>query len=170
MSKRHVCESKNVTGRQLIMRHNHKNYIGSPCGFVFGFLPNWENRKPHRTPKSEKPHFFCQKNEKPDAKKGKNGKPRRTKTPKNRSFSVQNPKNRPKRWPKLKNRKSQRPPLSIHPITGGETIKARHPIKWIRISWTNCRIYIFGRKMKLERDGMTGMRKSNWSQLTRGVN
>ena len=62
------------------------------------------------------------------------------------------------------------PPLSIHPITGRETIKARHPIKSITISWTNCRIYIFGRKMKLEQDGMTGMRKSNWSQLTRGVN
>ena len=56
------------------MWHNHKNHIGSPCRSVFDFLPNqWKNRKPHRSPKSEKPLYFCQKTEKPDGKKGKTG-------------------------------------------------------------------------------------------------
>ena len=44
------------------MWHNHKNHIGSPCRSVFDFLPNqWKNRKPYRSPKSEKPLYFCQK-------------------------------------------------------------------------------------------------------------
>ena len=119
-----------------------QNHIGSPCWFVFDFLPYWENRKPHRSPKSEKPHCFCQKNEKPDAKKGKigNRNGRKCKT------DLKNGQN-------LKTGNLNAPPpfpLSIHPITGWETIKARHPIKSIRISWTKCRIYIFARKMHLE--------------------
>ena len=93
------------------MWHNHKNHIGSPCRSVFDFLPNqWKNRKPHRSPKSEKPLYFCQKTEKPDGTKQKNRKPQRTTKPRKRSFSMQKPKNRPTKWPKLKNRKSQRPP------------------------------------------------------------
>ena len=93
------------------MWHNHKNHIGSPCRSVFDFLPNQcKNRKPHRSPKSEKPLYFCQKTEKPDGTKQKNRKPQRTTKPRKRSFSMQKPKNRPTKWPKLKNRKSQRPP------------------------------------------------------------
>ena len=93
------------------MWHNHKNHIGSPCRSVFDFLPNqWKNRKPHRSPKSEKPLYFCQKTEKPDGKKRKNRKTQRTTKPRKRSFSMQKPKNRRSKWPKLKNRKSQRPP------------------------------------------------------------
>ena len=67
------------------MRHNHKNHIGSPCRFVFDFLPNWKNRNPHRSPKSEKPRYFCpkkrktgnhngQQNRKTDLKHGQNRK------------------------------------------------------------------------------------------------
>ena len=91
------------------MWHNNKNHIGSPCCFVFDFLRNRKNRNPHRSPKSEKPRYFCPKNETPDAKKGKNRKPQWTTKPKNRIFSLQKPKNRSKTWPKPKNRKSQRP-------------------------------------------------------------
>ena len=57
------------------MRHNHKNHIGSPCRFVdvFDVLPNWKNRNPHRSPKSEKLRCFCQKNENQMLKKRKAG-------------------------------------------------------------------------------------------------
>ena len=33
-----MLECKNVTWRQLIIQHNHKNHIGSPCRSVFNFL------------------------------------------------------------------------------------------------------------------------------------
>ena len=55
------------------MRHNHKNHIGSTCRFVFDVLPNWKNRNPHRSPKSEKLRCFCQKNENQMLKKRKAG-------------------------------------------------------------------------------------------------
>ena len=58
----------------MIMRHNHKIYIGSPCKTVFDFLLIGKTKKAHRSPKSEKPLYFLPKNRKPDAKKtGKTG-------------------------------------------------------------------------------------------------
>ena len=59
----------------MIMRHNHKNHIGSPCRLVdvFDVVPNWKNRNPHRSPRSEKPRCFCQKTENQMLNKGKTG-------------------------------------------------------------------------------------------------
>ena len=81
------------------MRHNHKNHIGSPCRFVdvFDVLPNWKNRNPHRSPKSEKPRCFCQKTENQMLKKGKTGNHNGQQNRKTEVFHC-------------KNRKSQGPP------------------------------------------------------------
>ena len=94
------------------MRHNHKNHIGNPCRFVdiFDVLPNWKNRNPHRSPKSEKPGCFWQKTENQMLKKGKTGNHNGQQNRKTEVFLLQKPKNRPRKWPKPKNRKSQRPP------------------------------------------------------------
>ena len=81
------------------MRHNHKNHIGSPCRFVFDVLPNWKNRNPHRSPKSEKPRCFCQKTENQMLKKGKTG---NHNGQQNRKTDVFHCKNRPRKWPKPK--------------------------------------------------------------------
>ena len=65
--------------RQLIMRHNHKNHIGSLCKSVFDFLSSkLEKPKQHiGHQRSEKPLYFllAKKKRKPDAKKRKNQKP-----------------------------------------------------------------------------------------------
>ena len=97
------------------MRHNHKNHIGSTCRFVFDVLPNWKNRNPHRSPKSEKPGCFCQKTENQMLKNGKTGNHNGQQNRKTEVFLLQKPKNRPRKWPKPNNRKSQ-PPLLQSPI------------------------------------------------------
>ena len=65
--------------RQLIMRHNHKNHIGSLCKSVFDFLSSkLEKPKQHiGHQRSEKPLYFLlpKKKRKPDTKKRKNQKP-----------------------------------------------------------------------------------------------
>ena len=89
------------------MLHNHKNHIGSPCRSVFDFLPD------HRSPKSEKPLYFCQKPKNQMVKNGKTGNCNGQQNRENEVFHIQKPKNRPSKWPKLKNRKSQRPLLYL---------------------------------------------------------
>ena len=96
--------------RQLIMRHNHKNHIGSLCKSVFDFLSSkLEKPKQHiGHQRSEKPLYFllpkkktktrCYKTEKPETADGQQLDRKRSK---NRSFYCKT-ENRPKRWPKPK--------------------------------------------------------------------
>ena len=90
------------------MRHNHKNHIGSPCRFVdvFDVLPNWKNRNPHRSPKSEKPRCFCQKTENQMLKKGKTG---NHNGQQNRKTDVFHCKNRKTDLENAQNRKTENP-------------------------------------------------------------
>ena len=97
--------------RQLIMRHNHKNHIGSLCKSVFDFLSSkLEKPKQHIChQRSEKPLYFLlpkKKKRKPDATKRKNQKPltdsNLTEKGRKTEVFIAKPKNRPKRWPKPK--------------------------------------------------------------------
>ena len=117
------------------MWHNNKNHIGSPCCFVFDFLPNRKNRNPHRSPKSEKPRYFCPKNEKPHAKKGKNRKPQRTKKPKTEFFRCKNRKNRFKKWPK--------PKIPTPPLEKGGLFWLSFPEKGALTVWINYKARTF---------------------------
>ena len=98
--------------RQLIMRHNHKNHIGSLCKSVFDFLSSkLEKPKQHiGHQRSEKPLYFllpkkktktrCYKTEKPETADGQQLDRKRSK---NQVFIAKlKPKNRPKKWPKPK--------------------------------------------------------------------
>ena len=97
--------------RQLIMRHNHKNHIGSLCKSVFDFLSSkLEKPKQHiGHQRSEKPLYFLLPKKKNENQILKNGKTRNrwrtatwpTKVEKPK-FLLQKPKNRPKKWPKPK--------------------------------------------------------------------
>ena len=40
------------------MRHNHKNYIVSPCKSVFDLLLNWKNQKKHIGDQNPKNRFI----------------------------------------------------------------------------------------------------------------
>ena len=106
--------------RQLIMRHNHKNHIGSLCKSVFDFLSSkLEKPKQHiGHQRSEKPLYFllpkkkktktrCYKTEKPETADGQQLDRKRSK---NRSFYCKNRKSDLKDG---QNRKSQRAPLQI---------------------------------------------------------
>ena len=66
------------------MLHNHKNHIGSPCRSVFDFLPD------HRSPKSEKPLYFCQKPKNQMVKNGKTGNRNGQQTEKTKFFIYKN--------------------------------------------------------------------------------
>ena len=105
--------------RQLIMRHNHKNHIGSLCKSVFDFLSSkLEKPKQHiGHQRSEKPLYFllpkkktktrCYKTEKPETADGQQLDRKRSK---NRSFYCKTRKTDLKDG---QNRKSQRAPLQI---------------------------------------------------------
>ena len=105
--------------RQLIIRHNHKNHIGSLCKPVFDFLSSkLEKPKQHiGHQRSEKPLYFLLPKKKNENQMLQNGKtrnrwrtatwPKKVEKPK---FLLQNRKTDLKDG---QNRKSQRAPLQI---------------------------------------------------------
>ena len=84
----------NVTWRQLIMRHNHKNHVGSRLQVCLWLPSKLEKPRKHIGHQNPKNRFIFAK--KPKTRmlinKEKNQKPERTTKPKHWSFPVQKPK------------------------------------------------------------------------------